>query len=260
MNGEVAYGVEGRLVGAAPFNFAQIVSESKFPKDYFWCSVAYGNDKFVATNRNSSRVGAYSTDGVNYHSSVLVRAENKEQAEKIAIDKAKVKPHADSSIIVVERDEDFVKDYHGKRGMNLIESANNPSLGKDATKAIIRILEVGLDLAKMKNHPMTLHELNKLIDDISEIRDTIVSSGDFAITEDLEDNGDTPSTPTTDENNGITTLLNSLIADEIEAIDGYNGAITTIKSVDGIDLNIKNNIIEVLTDIAGEENIHIGQL
>ena len=38
----------------------------------------------------------YSTDGVNYHSNVLVKAKSEDDAKQKAISNAKVKPHADS--------------------------------------------------------------------------------------------------------------------------------------------------------------------
>jgi hypothetical protein len=46
----------------------------------------------------------YSTDGVNYYSNVLVRADSEDEAKQRAIDSAKVKPHADSKIIITKRD------------------------------------------------------------------------------------------------------------------------------------------------------------
>lgn len=196
----------------------------------------------------------YSTDGVNYHSNVLVRAETEDQAKKRALDSAKVKPHTDSQIIITKRDQAFVDDYHGKRGMKLIESVDNPYLGEDAIKAVKRTLEVGISLA---NRYMTLHELDKLIENLQELRQSIFDKNDF-LNEDYS--GEMPNAPISPEHNGIYTLLNSLVADEIEAIDGYNGALQTILSIDEIDSTIKEDIIKVLTDIAGEENIHIGQL
>ena len=204
----------------------------------------------------------YSTDGVNYYSNVLVRAENAEQAEKIAVDKAKVKPHADSKIIVTERDEAFVNDYHYKRGMNLIESTtHNPSLGVSAVDAVKSALTVGLNLASMENISLTMHDFTTLIESLIQLRDSIVDKKDYKLQEDYV--GDMPNAPDTEVKSGVATLINSLIADELEAIDGYNGAIQTLRyqNQDGnLDGTTTNTIIEILTNIAGEENIHIGQL
>lgn len=57
------------------------------------------------------------------------------------------------------------------------------------------------------------------------------------------------------EDNGMSMMINNLIKDEYEAIDAYNSAITTFKSIGNSD-----NAISVLNDIVAEENIHVGQL
>ena len=53
---------------------------------------------------------------------------------------------------------------------------------------------------------------------------------------------------------GLTTMINSLIKDELEAIDGYNSAIVTLET-EGV-----SDYTQVLLDIISEENKHIGQL
>ena len=72
--------------------------------------------------------------------------------------------------------------------------------------------------------------------------------------------------PKTNIDMAITDMLSALIKDELEAIEGYNSAIQTIKSI--IDENpevddvAKENLlktIKVLEDISGEEYMHIGQ-
>lgn len=72
--------------------------------------------------------------------------------------------------------------------------------------------------------------------------------------------------PKTNVDMAITDMLSALIKDELEAIEGYNSAIQTIKSIideeSEIDNIIKENLlktIKVLEDIAGEEYMHIGQ-
>ena len=57
-----------------------------------------------------------------------------------------------------------------------------------------------------------------------------------------------------DEDAGMTGIINNLIVDEYEAIDGYNGAIQTANVLG------YQEVINVLSDISNEENIHIGQL
>lgn len=64
----------------------------------------------------------------------------------------------------------------------------------------------------------------------------------------------TPETPTVGPELGIAGVINSLIIDEFEAIDGYNSAIATAEE-EGM-----TDIVNVLKDIANEENLHVGQL
>ena len=66
-------------------------------------------------------------------------------------------------------------------------------------------------------------------------------------------------------NNGIASLLNADIIDEFEAIDLYNSHIITIKDLmsrekDEEVIESYKKIVEILTDIVSEENIHVGQL
>lgn len=60
--------------------------------------------------------------------------------------------------------------------------------------------------------------------------------------------------PEQEKEYGLTTLINALIKDELEAIDGYNSAIVTLEAEN------KGEFTDVIRDIIGEENTHIGQL
>lgn len=75
-----------------------------------------------------------------------------------------------------------------------------------------------------------------------------------SLEEDLEREDSTPNPPTL-ENMGAAGLINALIQDEWQAIQGYNDAIATLASED-----ISEDIIAVFKDIVDEENIHVGQL
>lgn len=55
----------------------------------------------------------------------------------------------------------------------------------------------------------------------------------------------------------IASLINNLIRDEWEAIEGYNGVIATLADSDGDDID---GIISNLEDIRDEEYVHVGQL
>lgn len=70
-----------------------------------------------------------------------------------------------------------------------------------------------------------------------------------------EDNEDSTPNPPALDNMGIATLLNSLIQDEWQAIQGYNDAIATLVVEDN-----HEDILNVFKDIVDEEHIHIGQL
>ena len=53
---------------------------------------------------------------------------------------------------------------------------------------------------------------------------------------------------------GIASIINNLIIDEWEAIQGYNDAIVAAE------LENFHDIAKVLRDIVNEENLHVGQL
>ena len=55
----------------------------------------------------------------------------------------------------------------------------------------------------------------------------------------------------------IASLINNLIRDEWEAIEGYNGVIATLADSEGDDID---GIISNLEDIRDEEYVHVGQL
>lgn len=76
-----------------------------------------------------------------------------------------------------------------------------------------------------------------------------------------EDEDKVEETPKTPDQFGIASMLNSLIRDEWEAIEGYNSTIATLNDIkiEGSLTDI-NSIKKVLTDIVNEENIHVGQL
>lgn len=57
------------------------------------------------------------------------------------------------------------------------------------------------------------------------------------------------------EDNGISTIINSLVIDEWEAVDGYQSAIATIEQFGG-----HEEVKDILKDILDEEMVHIGQL
>ena len=115
--------------------------------------------------------------------------------------------------------------------------------------------------AKLKSK--LLKESTKNNDDIIVEVDgeEIIDTSEAAIEESPEIT-EAPKTPT---DMAITDMLSALIKDELEAIEGYNSAIATLRSIiedpeDNADIDKINQSIKVLEDISGEEYIHIGQL
>ena len=107
--------------------------------------------------------------------------------------------------------------------------------------------------------PLLSSEMSEEVEDNTNSFDFEVDDSVFDIvkTNDNEE-AEVPNTP---DKFGIASMLNSLIRDEWEAIDGYNSTIATLRglSEDGSLADV-DSIIKVLSDIANEENIHVGQL
>ena len=66
--------------------------------------------------------------------------------------------------------------------------------------------------------------------------------------------------PVTEEDFGLAGMLNALIQDEWQAIDGYNSALATVMGDGGFEEDLKAKCKVVFEDILAEENLHIGQL
>ena len=60
---------------------------------------------------------------------------------------------------------------------------------------------------------------------------------------------------TTPEDNGVQNMLQFLIKDEWDAIEGYNNTIQTLKDLGGYD-----ELCSMLQEISNEELVHVGQL
>ena len=73
-----------------------------------------------------------------------------------------------------------------------------------------------------------------------------------------------PEMPTNDCKMVVANLINPLIKDELDAIDGYNSAVATFRSMMEDETTDKSidyeGIIAVISEITNEENLHIGQL
>lgn len=101
------------------------------------------------------------------------------------------------------------------------------------------------------------HEITSFIKEPNLIKEDIESEEEQGEKEEDEFKAQVP---TTDTSMGASQIINSLIQDELQAIDGYNSAIQTFRNMSGEYKDKLERCIKVLSDIAGEENIHVGQL
>lgn len=112
---------------------------------------------------------------------------------------------------------------------NMEENSDNPKLA-DGYKKIV------------KSYEDMLPELNDRIKSLSEsFEDEHLGTETNISQENLSDTG-------------LSTMVNALISDELEAIDGYNSAIVTFET-EG-----KSDYTNIMRDIINEEQTHIGQL
>ena len=77
----------------------------------------------------------------------------------------------------------------------------------------------------------------------------------LTLNEDVENPHETSAVTTTPEENGIQNMLQFLIKDEWDAIEGYNNTIQTLKDLGGYE-----DLCGVLQEISNEELVHVGQL
>ena len=164
-------------------------------------------------------------------------------------------------------------DYTSKPGKyGIVVTADKPEK-LDKARKVAELFSYNLEKAGRSGELETKHSsFNKTIrtkDGEEEVKryqftifvpeDAEVIKFDKPIKEDLEGEKEKleaiPDTPTTPDEFGAASLINALIQDEWQAIQGYNDAIATLSTTD-----IDTDIINIFKDITNEENIHIGQL
>ena len=164
-------------------------------------------------------------------------------------------------------------DYTSKPGKyGIVITADKPEK-LDKARKVAELFSYNLEKAGRSGELETKHSsFNKTIrtkDGEEEVKryqftifvpeDAEVIKFDKPIKEDLEGEKEeleaVPDTPTTPDEFGAAGLINALIQDEWQAIQGYNDAIATLSTTD-----IDTDIINIFKDITNEENIHIGQL
>lgn len=216
-------------------------------------------------------------------SSFMIKADSEEDARG----KAEVKTKGKEIVGVKLMSKDEVHDMKN-RGMSIVENVEVDKEDKG------RLLIV--DYKDGKKDLTTLHKelLDLFNGDYKKAFEFFVTnedvklkeSEDAPLREDIEIEIDTkeeeipaeesseveeavPPAPTSPVKMSLANMFSALIRDEWEAIDGYNGTISTIKDIiksatedsDYADNSIDyDGIIKVLEDIANEENLHVGQL
>ena len=164
-------------------------------------------------------------------------------------------------------------DYTSKPGKyGIVVTADKPEK-LDKARKVAELFSYNLEKAGRSGELETKHSsFNKTVrtkDGEEEVKryqftifvpeDAEVIKFDKPIKEDLEGEKEKleaiPDTPTTPDEFGAASLINALIQDEWQAIQGYNDAIATLSTTD-----IDTDIINIFKDITNEENIHIGQL
>ena len=240
-----------------------------------WSETLYNDKLFESTQDSVFKVTYKASDKI--LSSFMVVASNKDEA----IDKAmkyRDKKYGEATDIVgatkVTKDE--IEDYK-RRGMSLIESDCNSDIDeklsedrmKDIETAVTKLYKLGADLEAIKKVASLSGELPKedvdYIDKVYTKLSTKISEGIDNIEVSVDETEDVPESPKTDTGMAIANMLNLLIQDEWQAIDGYNGTISTLRSIKDDSIDTDKNIdyegmIKILEDISAEENNHIGML
>lgn len=109
-----------------------------------------------------------------------------------------------------------------------------------------------------KHFAFVIEYLRKFIKEypVPGINEDVIPEEDPIIAPTVEDESHkAPEVVTTPEENGVQNMVQFLIKDEWDAIEGYNNTIQTLKDIGGYD-----DLCGVLQEISNEELIHVGQL
>ena len=200
-------------------------------------------------------------------SSFMIKAKDKDEAIDKAMAYRKKKYDKDTDIVGAEKMSASEVDDYKRRGMSLVESLDPDKEYKGRMMII-----------NYKNGHSTLERLHKdLVDlfdgDIKTAFNFLVDNENVKIKESsdsnvegLEETEEIPASPETMDAMSVANTLNALIQDEWQAIDGYNGTISTYRAMAQDDYPEKDKsidydaIIKILEDIAQEEMNHVGML
>lgn len=155
---------------------------------------------------------------------------------------------------------DAAKQYKREMSENLNEATimHGDDLGEFVKIAKEIGLETTADMVRLGN----MYPNMSLIDairaykeelDKEPIKEAVEAPGPV-IVEDSEAGEQVPPAPEIGTESGATTIINELIKSEYDAIDQYNSAIVTLRD-EG-----RQDLVDVLTAIANDENTHVGNL
>lgn len=94
---------------------------------------------------------------------------------------------------------------------------------------------------------------NGYLDESEELDESVSKK----LTEDVASEGEAPLGPQMGQDSGIAAMLNDLIRDEWEAIQGYNDMQNMVRAEQP---GYADEFLRVIADINAEENVHVGQL
>ena len=155
---------------------------------------------------------------------------------------------------------DAAKQYKREMSENLNEATimHGDDLGEFVKIAKEIGLETTADMVRLGNMYPNMDLLSaikayKAELDKEPIKEAVEAPGPV-ITEDSEAGEQVPPAPEIGTESGATTIINELIKSEYDAIDQYNSAIVTLRD-EG-----RQDLVDVLTAIANDENTHVGNL
>lgn len=264
-HGEVSY-------FGKPFAFAVVDGELKvMPSDKAgsnWSETIFKKDKISESEESVYRVTYKASDKI--FSSFMIKAKDKDDAMDKAIAYRKKKYNKDTDIVGAEKmTSDEVEDYK-RRGMSLVESID-PEVKKMAEECNVEVFDGfdDFDITVMGKTSDTKEFLKRYyaykgLDNKEECLKEDVEDATVEVKEEEVD-VEPKKSPETDTDMSLANMLNLLIQDEWQAIDGYNGTIATIRSLEEnpIDGNMNvdyEGITKILEDIAAEEMNHVGML
>lgn len=219
-------------------------------------------------------------------SSFMIKAKDKDDAIDKAMAYRKKKYDKDTDIVGAEKMSASEVDDYKRRGMSLVESLD-PDKEYKGRMMIINYKKGNSSLEKLHKDLVDLFDgdiktaFNFLVDNenvkikeskskkLKEDKDSdkeAVRSDIEALSDGMEETEEIPASPETMDAMSVANTLNALIQDEWQAIDGYNGTISTYRAMAQDDYPEKDKsidydaIIKILEDIAQEEMNHVGML